>query len=144
MRLHNELYFEIHASGLKSDIQKFVNYLLSGELDDFFEFSEDYIIYNDNFDQLNSHDETSVTISNDDEGIEISSFNPENFLDALCCASSRLELHGNLFDIDDEEYYFVSREGSSSYINTEDIEYADELDEEARREENDSDDDYDY
>ena len=37
MRLHDELYFEIHAAGNKSDVQRFVEFLLSGDLDDFFE-----------------------------------------------------------------------------------------------------------
>ena len=32
MRLHDELYFEIHASGNKVDIQRFAEFLTSGDL----------------------------------------------------------------------------------------------------------------
>jgi hypothetical protein len=41
MTLYDELYFEITATGPKSEIKNFVNYLKSGELDEFFEFSTD-------------------------------------------------------------------------------------------------------
>lgn len=142
MRLHDELYFDIQATGSKVDVQKFVDFLLSGELDDFFEFSEDYVIFSDNFEYASSLEEVSVTIANDDIGIEIDSFNPERLLDVLCVAGRNLSMHGNIFDIDDEEYYFVSHKNDSSYINTENLEFADELDEEARNEESEEYDDY--
>ena len=51
-------------------------------------------------------------------------------------------MHGNIFDIDDEEYYFVSHKNDASYVNTDSLEFADELDEEARREEDEEADDY--
>ena len=142
MRLHDELYFEIHASGNKIDVQRFVEFLLSGDLDDFFEITRDYITYSDNFDYASLYEEVSVTLANDDFGIEIESFNPEKLLDVLCTAGRNLSMHGNIFDIDDEEYYFISHKNDSSYINTENIEFADELDEEAYREESEEDDDY--
>jgi len=135
MRLHDELYFEIQASGNKPDVQKFVDFLLSGELDDFFEFTEDYITYSDNFEYASTIEEVSVTVSNDDIGIEIDSFNPEKLLDVLCAAGRNLSMHGNIFDIDDEEYYFISHKNDSSYVNTETLEFIDDFDEEARREE---------
>ena len=99
MRLHDELYFDIQATGSKVDIKKFVDFLLSGELDDFFEFSDDYIIYSDNYEYASSLEEVSVTIANDDIGIEIDSFNPERLLDVLCVAGRNLSIHGNIFDI---------------------------------------------
>lgn len=142
MRLHDELYFEIHANGSKLDVQRFVEFLLSGDLDDFFEISSDYITYSDNFDSASLFDQVAITFANDDIGIEIDSFNPEKLLDVLCSAGRNLDMHGNIFDIDDEEYYFVSHTGDSSYINTENLEFADELDEEAYREESEELDDY--
>ena len=36
MRLHEELYFEINAEGDRQSIDKFVAYMTSGVLDDFF------------------------------------------------------------------------------------------------------------
>ncbi len=142
MRLHDELYFEFKANGSKADVQKFVEFLLSGELDDFFEFTSDYIIYSDNFDSASMFEEVWITVSNDDVGIEIDSFNPERLLDVICVAGRKLSMHGNIFDIDDEEYYFVSHKNDPTYINTEDLEFGDELDEEARREESEEFDDY--
>ena len=49
MILYEELYFEITLTGKKSDLKKFVSYIKSGELDDFFDFSADYISYDDEF-----------------------------------------------------------------------------------------------
>ena len=43
MILCEELYFEITVTGIKSELKKFISCLKSGELDDFFEFSSDYI-----------------------------------------------------------------------------------------------------
>ena len=142
MRLHDELYFEIHASGTKADVQRFAEFLTSGELDDFFEITPDYITYSDNFDYASQSEEVSLTFANDDIGIEIDSFNPERLLDVLCAAGKSLSMHGNIFDIDDEEYYFVSHKNDASYVNTDSLEFADELDEEARREESEEADDY--
>ena len=145
MRLHDELYFEIHASGNKADVQRFVEFLLSGDLDDFFEITRDYITYSDNYDLATGFEEVTVTLANDDVGIEIDSFNPEKLLDVLCAAGRSLSIHGNIFDIDDEEYYFISHPNDSSYVNTDSLEFSDELDEEARREEDFEDsDDSDY
>ena len=144
MRLHDELYFEIHATGNKSDVQRFVDFLLSGDLDDFFEITPDYITYSDNYSYASSAEEVSITLANDDIGIEIDSFNPEKLLDVICVAGKSLSMDGNIFDIDDEEYYFVSHKGDASYVNTDSLEFSDELDEEARREESEEDDDLDY
>ena len=51
MTLYDELYFEINLIGPKSEIKKFVRYLQSGELDDFFEITSDYINYEDNYEK---------------------------------------------------------------------------------------------
>ena len=42
MTLNEELYFEITLKGVKSDLKKFIDFLKSGELDEFFEFSTDF------------------------------------------------------------------------------------------------------
>ena len=142
MKLHEELYFEITVEGDKASLTKFLSFLTSGELDDFFEFSSDYIIYGDNYSASEGQQKASVTLANDDYGIEIDEFNPEKFLDVLCSGGKNLFIHGHLYDIDDEEYRFVSHIGDPCYINAENIDFADELDMEARKEDVDSDSDY--
>ena len=143
MRLNEELYFEITVDGEKADVERFLTFLTSGELDDFFEFTSDYILYGDNYYEKEDHERVIVTIANDDYGIEIDRLNPEEFLDVFCSAGKNVSIDGHLFDIDDEEYRFVSYLGDSSYVNSEDIDYSDELDIEAKREEDDFDDDWD-
>ena len=117
MTLYDELYFEITATGPKSEIKNFVSYLKSGELDEFFEFSTDYINYDDEYATAGPDQEVSVVISNDDYGVEIDEFHTDEFLEVLCKAGRRLYLKGNLFDVDDEEYSFVSEKGDSYYTN---------------------------
>ena len=144
MKLHEELYFEITVDGGAEDVSKFLSFVTSGELDEFFEFTSDFIIKNDDYSE-SSAAKVSYTLANDDYGIEIESLNPEDFLDVLCSGGKNVSLHGHLYDIDDEEYCFVSEIGSTSYINTENMEFNDELDLEASREEyeeNESDSDY--
>lgn len=134
MKLHEELYFEITVEGAKSDVVKFIDYVKSGELDDFFEFSSEYIVYDDNYAISSDIGQVSVSLSNDDYGIEIDSFDPEEFLDALCSGGKMVTIHGNVFDIDDEEYRFISNIGETSYVNTDKIDFSDELDDEAKKE----------
>lgn len=117
MTLYEELYFEIRATGAKSEIKKFVDYLNSGELDEFLEFSSDYINYDDDYDTAGDGEEVNVIISNDDYGIEIDEFDTDEFLEILCKAGKRLYLKGQLFDADNEEYSFVSETGNSYYTN---------------------------
>ena len=117
MILYEELYFEINASGAKSEIKNFVDYLKSGELNDFFEFSDEYVNYDDNYDSADSAAEVSVIIANDDYGIEIDEFDTDEFLEILCKAGRRVYLKGQLFDADNEEYSFVSEAGNSYYTN---------------------------
>ena len=117
MTLYDELYFEITAIGPKSEVKNFVSYLKSGELDEFFEFSTDYINYDDDYESATPSQKVTVTISNDDWGIEIDEFHTDEFLEVLCKAGRRLYLKGNLFDVDDVEYSFVSEEGDAYYTN---------------------------
>ena len=139
MTLCEELYFEITLTGTKTDLKKFISYLKSGELDDFFEFTSDYINYDDEFDGALPEQETSVILSNDDYGIEIDEFDTDEFLEVFCRAAKTLDVEGRLFDIDDEEYMFTSAIGSNSYTNAYDVDFHDELDDEARREDIDED-----
>jgi hypothetical protein len=136
MTLCEELYFEITLTGKKPDLKKFISFLKSGELDDFFEFSSEYISYDDEYEDASPDRDVSVTISNDDCGIEIDEFDTDEFLELFCRAAKDLEVIGHLYDIDDEEYRFVSPEGNISYVNAENIdEFNDELDAEADAEE---------
>ena len=121
MTLYDELYFEIKATGPKSEIKRFASFLKSGELNDFFEFSTDYIIYDDDYETASGDEEASVIISNDDFGIEIDEFHTDEFLEVLCKAAKNLYVKGQLFDIDDEEYSFVSEVGDSYYTNAKSI-----------------------
>ncbi len=117
MTLYDELYFEINLTGTKSEVKKFINYLKSGELDDFFEFSTDFINYDDDYDSAEAGAEVSATLSNDDWGIEINEFHTDEFLEILCKAGKHLYLKGQLYDADNDEYSFVSEAGDSYYTN---------------------------
>ena len=117
MTLYEELYFEIRATGAKSEVRNFLNYLKSGELDEFFEFSADYISYDDDYAAADAGAEVTVIISNDDYGIEIDEFHTDEFLEILCKAGKRIYLKGQLYDADNEEYSFVSDVGDSYYTN---------------------------
>lgn len=118
MTLCEELYFEINVSGAKSEIKKLISFLKSGELDEFFEFSSEYISYDDGYAGKADNESTSIVISNDDYGIEIEEFDTDEFLEIFCKASKNLDVSGHLYDIDDEEYSFASDAGDSYYINS--------------------------
>ena len=135
MTLCEELYFEITLTGAKTDLKKFISYLKSGELDDFFEFTSDYISYDDEYEGALPEQETSIVLSNDDYGIEIDEFDTDEFLEVFCKAAKALDVEGRLFDIDDEEYEFTSAKGDSYYLNAKrTIKFNDELDEKAYEE----------
>ena len=135
MTLCEELYFEITLSGTKSELKKFISYLKSGELDEFFEISSDYINYDDEFEGALPDQETSIILSNDDYGIEIDEFDTDEFLEVFCRAAKALDVEGRLFDIDDEEYEFVSEKDDSYYLNAKRSKrFNDELDEKAYEE----------
>ena len=139
MTLYDELYFEITATGPKSEIKNFVNYLKSGELDEFFEFSTDYINYDDEYATAGPDQEVSVVISNDDYGVEIDEFHTDEFLEVLCKAGKRLYLKGNLFDVDDEEYSFVSQTGDAYYTNARLVNFNEDDDKPTEEDDEDSD-----
>ena len=77
MTLYEEIYFEITFSGVKSELKKMVKFLKSGELDDFFEITSDYICYADEYKDTEDSDETEFTFTNDDLGIEIEEFDTD-------------------------------------------------------------------
>ncbi len=137
MFLNEELYFEITLEGLKSELKRFVKFLKSGELDDFFEIPSDYIVPDDGYSACADDEETSVVFTNDEIGVEVSDFAPEEFLDVFCKAARALDVTGHFYDINDEEYSFTSAAGSDSYQHGD--EFCDELDEEAYKEEKDED-----
>ena len=116
MTFSDEFYFEITLTGAKSEIKKLVQFIKSGELDDFFEVDSDFISYDDSFFDVSDSEETSMVFSNDDYGIEINEFEAEDFLDTFCRAAKNLDVSGTLYDINDEEYNFRSEEGNSYYI----------------------------
>ena len=94
MTLCDELYFEITLSGTKPELKKFISFLKSGELDDFFELSSDYIDYGDDFETVEEGEETYITFINDDYGIEIDEFDIDEFLEVFCRAAKNLDARG--------------------------------------------------
>jgi hypothetical protein len=140
MTLYEELYFDVTLRGPKSEIKKFVSFLRSGELDDFFEITSDYIIYDDSYSEADDATETEIIFTNADYGIEIDEFDTDEFLEVFCKAAKRLEVYGNIFDNDDE-FQFSSTKGDSYYVNSrKSLVFNDELDEVARDEEGEKDD----
>ena len=135
MTLCDELYFDITLTGRKADLRALVTYLKSGELDDFFEFSTDYIDYDDSYADATDDEETSFTMIND-IGIEIDEVDTDEFLSLFCRAARALDARGVLYDVDDEEFSFISEAGDFDYLNAKRISiFNDELDAHARGEE---------
>ena len=129
MILSEEIYFEITVKGLKSEIRKLVEFLESGELDDFMEVDSDYINYNDEYEDAEDGDNAEMIFSNDDFGIEVDEFDTAEFLDVFCKAAKKLDVVGHIYDINDDEYNFTSEVGSSDYINSRNVaRFNDELD----------------
>ena len=138
MTLCEELYFEIKLVGPKSEIRKFASFLKSGELDEFFEISSEYIYFDDNYSIVDDDTRCSMIFSNDDYGIEIEELDTDEFLEVFCKAARKLDVYGTLFDSDDDEFQFTSAVGDSYYINSRKrMLVGDELDEVARGEEDD-------
>ena len=141
MTLCEELFFEITLSGEKAELKKFINFLKSGELDDFFEITSDYIDLDDDYLSASDEAEASFTFINDDMGIEIDELDTDEFLDVFCKAARKLDVQGRLYDVDDEEYAFTSAKGDSYYINAKHARrFNDELDEQAAKEDAEEDD----
>ena len=136
MTLWDELYFEITLQGSKSELKKFVSFLKSGELEDFFEVTSEYIIYGDNYAASDDSAETEIIFTNDDYGIEIEELDTDEFLEILCKAAKGLDVYGTLSDGADGEFQFTSAKDCSYYINSrKSMRFNDELDEVARDEE---------
>ena len=136
MILREELCFEITLKGDKAELKKFVKFLKSGELEEFFEISSDFISYGDEYDSADDSEEAEIVFTNDDIGIEIGRLDVEEFLDVFCYAGRRLDIVGHLYDINDEEYNFTSEKDSSSYRDSSKVDkFNDELDEAADDEE---------
>lgn len=143
MTLNEELYFEITLKGVKSDLKKFIDFLKSGELDEFFEFSTDFISYDDGYATTAPECETSVVLANEDYGIEVDEFETDDFLEVFCRAAKNIEVVGQFYDIDDEEYSFVSEKGDSYYLNSKNISIFNEDTDRATEEDDDEEDDED-
>ena len=138
MTLFDELYFEITLHGTKAELKKFVHFLKSGELDDFFEVSSDYIIYDDNYSALDDSAESEIIFTNDDYGVEIEEIDTDEFLEIFCKATKNLDVYGMLYDGEDGEYHFTSSLGDSYYVNSRKaMRFNDELDEVALDEDRD-------
>ena len=134
MILCEEIYFEITLKAERSEVKKFARFLKSGELDDFFEVSSDFISYSDEDEE--DADKLTMIFSNDDFGIECDELDTEDFLDLFCKAARNLDVSGHLYDFNDEEYSFISEAGSGDYRNARSIDrFNDELDEAAYNEE---------
>ena len=136
MILYEEIYFEITFSGEKSELKKMVEFLKSGELDDFFEVTSDYICYSDEYRDIDDSAESDFTFTNDDFGIETDEFDTDEFLELICKASKKLDVRGHIYDSSDDEYSFISEHGDSYYVNAKSAKkFNDELDEAAEKEE---------
>ncbi len=136
MILYDELYFEITLHGEKSELKKFVSFLKSGDLDEFFEITPDYIIFDDNYSAVEDTDETEVIFTNDDYAVDIDELDTDEFLEIFCKAAKGLDLYGSLYDGDDGEFQFTSAKGDSYYVNSRKaVRFNDELDDVAYNEE---------
>lgn len=145
MTLWDELYFEITVRGPKSELKRFVNFLKSGEFDEFFEITSDYIMYDDNYSTAKDKDDTQITFTNDDCPIEIEEFDTDEFLEVFCKAATNLDVYGSICDADDDEFHFISSVGDSYYINSRKAtRFNDEIDDIVFNEELDGDDDDKY
>ncbi len=139
MTLYDEVYFEITLTGTKASVKKFVAFLEDGGLDDFFEYDPDFIDYSDNYDASDDDARVSVSLANDEYGIEVEELDTDDFLDVLCRAARALEVRGELYDADEDEYRFISAEGDSYYVNAKNMVFNDELDEKAAEEDDEED-----
>ena len=116
MILCDEFYFEITFTGAKSDVKRIAKFLKSGGLEEFFDFDDSYISFDDAYFDAADEEETWLTLSNDDYGIEIDELDADELLEVICRAAKSLHVSGSLYDINDEEYDFISRAGDSYHI----------------------------
>ena len=53
--------------------------------------------------------------------IEIDEFDTDEFLEVICKAGKGLYIKGQLFDVDDDEYSFISEKGDAYYVNAKNV-----------------------
>jgi hypothetical protein len=73
--------------------------------------------YDDGYATAEESAKTSVSFSNTDFGIEIEELEVFDLLDSLCRITRTLEVRGEIYDAENDEYRFVSHAGDSYYIN---------------------------
>ena len=117
MTVYDELYFDITLEGAKSELEKFARAVKSGALEDFFEFDEEMLDFDDDFETAAPSAKTSLSLSCVDFGLEIEELEVFDFLDELCRHTRQLEVRGEIYDAENDEYRFVSHAGDSFYIN---------------------------
>ena len=115
MRLYDEIYFEITVSGKETDVRSFAKYIKGGALDDFIEYAKDYITYDDDDLEAGDADSFRMVFTNDDMGVEVSSFDTDDFLDVFCKETGALDVSGHIYDINDDEYRFSSPIGRTDF-----------------------------
>ena len=136
MKLYDEIYFEITVSGNKCDIKKFAKYLTSGAFDDLFDITNDFLSYDDEFATKGDDEPCEMVFANDDFGVEMDSLNTDDFLEIFCKETAKLDVRGQVYDINDEEYSFTSAKGTTDYKNARgNTRFNDELDELAEEDE---------
>lgn len=116
MILCDEIYFEITFTGAKAEIKKIAKFLKSDGLEEFFDFDDSYISYDDAYFDAGDEEETWLTLSNDDYGIEIDEIDADELLEVICRVAKAVHVSGSLYDINDEEYDFVSKAGASYHV----------------------------
>lgn len=128
MIFYDEIYYEITLRGLKSELSRFLDFLRSGGLDDYFEFDSQAIIYGDNYNPADDSSLTDITLINED-GIAVDEFDVEEFLEVFCQAGKRLDIYGFIYDSDETEFNFTSEAGNDYFVNSRKIsKFNDELD----------------
>lgn len=128
MIFYDEIYYEITLRGLKSELSRFLDFLRSGGLDDYFEFDSEAIIYGDNYNLADDSSLTDLTLINED-GIAVDEFDVEEFLEVFCQAGKRLDIYGFIYDSDETEFNFTSEAGNDYFVNSRKIsKFNDELD----------------
>ena len=136
MIFDESLCFEITVNGTNADVKKLVNVIKSGAFDDFFEFDEEMLSFDDDYETADADEATSMLFSSDEFGVEVDELDADEFIEAFCKAARMLHVNGVLYNFEDEEYRFISDAGDSYYVNAENARvFNDELDAELSREE---------
>ena len=131
MSFFEELFFEITLEGPKAELRKFVTFVRSGALEDFLEGAEDYLCFDDDYAEATDEANATLTFTNDDLGVEIDEFDPEEFLKVFCHGARSLDVYGRFYDVDEEELSFRSPVGDAGFVDGASTRFNDELDEQA-------------